>query len=320
MPSRDSYSSFNVPLIATIMRVYRAYTSEEVYSLVADALVDTTLEDFREASKSLMIATDSVDLCYMAAAPLGDGATIVLSALFMYKFRNITHYFLDPGVAEFCISAVRKPDPAFADKIARYPAIAAPKRHAENPYGIDQQLWVVKDVGSDLPCGGFAIHFPKKERDKSIIVLPHCCAVAAHIASASAWTQMLFATTDGSRTTWVGYPDKCSFDAWTPTEEDRLVFGLSLYMDAFPGTVRPAADHGIERLKKVAGDPIAIAANSDVQHYGRRSMTSPHWRRSHFRVLSSEWFKKKRGETILVSGSLVHGRAFDVLGDDGLVP
>ena len=92
----------------------------------------------------------------------------------------------------------------------------------------------------------------------------------------------------------------------------RLVFGLSLYMDAFPETVVHAGNDDVHHIRHYDG-PRHIVARNAVVDEERRQGVSPHWRRGHFRLLASARFVHKQGQTVYVRGTFVKGQAFDVL-------
>lgn len=97
-----------------------------------------------------------------------------------------------------------------------------------------------------------------------------------------------------------------------------LVYGLSLYIDAFPDAITPTNMR--DSLKnRESGRNIRIARSSILNEEDRNSV-SPHFRRGHFRVLESERFTKKKGQTIFVKGTFIKGRSYDVHNDSQPTP
>ena len=94
----------------------------------------------------------------------------------------------------------------------------------------------------------------------------------------------------------------------------KLVFGLSLYMDAFPDAVVEAGAENVHRIKHYDGARHIVNRNEIVDEEHRHSV-SPHWRRGHFRLLTSAKFVRKQGQTVYVRGTFVKGKAFDVMED-----
>ena len=94
----------------------------------------------------------------------------------------------------------------------------------------------------------------------------------------------------------------------------RLLFGLSLYMDAFPDAVVEAGADSVHQIKHYSGARHIVNRNEIVDEEHRHSV-SPHWRRGHFRLLTSAKFIRKQGQTVYVRGTFVKGKAFDVVDD-----
>lgn len=90
----------------------------------------------------------------------------------------------------------------------------------------------------------------------------------------------------------------------------RIVLNLLMYMDAFPECVRD----GCPTLHSKGNRPVDYAKSwrigaSDAIRETYRNGTSPHMRRGHFRLLTSDRFKKKRGQTVYVKPTMVSGSA-----------
>ena len=67
-------------------------------------------------------------------------------------------------------------------------------------------------------------------------------------------------------------------------------------------------------LRHYKGEQRQIG-RSPVMEHEEKQARSPHWRRGHFRVLQSEKYTHKRGQTVFVKGTFVRGTAFDILDD-----
>ena len=224
---------------------------------------------------------------------------------FMWKFRKLHHYFLAPGIADFCAGSVKEFSPDYCKPLPECDAIDPPA----NP-----SPWVVV-VGDDkMMRGGFAIHFPTSERNRSIIVLPD--AVIPH-PNGKAYFRYYFAASDGVDTVLMQRENQNAF--WDGVDDGaawiaRLIFGLSLYMDAFPDAVVAASGEDVKHIGYYSGQRSTVTPNEIVDEE-RRHGVSPHWRRGHFRVLASERFTRKQGKTVYVRGTFVKGKAFAVLDD-----
>jgi hypothetical protein len=89
-------------------------------------------------------------------------------------------------------------------------------------------------------------------------------------------------------------------------------------MDAYPEMVVDAGQANIHEIKHYHGSRNEIHSNDVVREEARCSM-SPHWRRGFFRLLLSEKFVHKKGQSVYVKGSFVKGKANDVLFEKDLV-
>jgi hypothetical protein len=88
----------------------------------------------------------------------------------------------------------------------------------------------------------------------------------------------------------------------------KAIINLFLYMDCFPDSVH-------EGTPDVCIQSYRIGNNSKAVHIAthesliERSGVTPHLRRGHFRLLASEHFTKKRGQTVFVHAAFVKGHA-----------
>lgn len=93
-------------------------------------------------------------------------------------------------------------------------------------------------------------------------------------------------------------------------KEHCIIFNLFLYIDAFPQCLHDGPPNltikkpylNLMNSAKVQAHPIIIQ-----QH--KKSLTSPHFRRGHFKILKSERFSNKRFQTIYVSPTIVNGKS-----------
>jgi hypothetical protein len=98
----------------------------------------------------------------------------------------------------------------------------------------------------------------------------------------------------------------------------RLVFNLLLYLECFPEAITKEAPPGVVDVLKrkhptvMRSDSVTVRAVSEVVESGHGTR-APHFRRGHFRLLSSEFYKAKRGQLVFVRSSFVGGAAVTVL-------
>lgn len=228
---------------------------------------------------------------------------------YMQLFHRSAHYFVAPGVAEFCIASVKSLSPDYLRQFPPPPRVQC------------------SVLGGTL-AGCIFFHFPAKENRDSVALCPgfpfptrngssgvDFMAIAA-ISSAGG----LFGL-EGSQDgvprpiAAIGPAHEAAADALALSPElPKLLFGLSLYMDAFPDAIVPAADHSVHHLRHYKGEQRQVG-RSPVMEHEERQARSPHWRRGHFRVLHSEKFTHKRGQAVFVKGTFVKGQAFDILDD-----
>lgn len=218
-----------------------------------------------------------------------------ISSIFHWKYRKMQHFFLEDGVADFCADSVKE----FSEDYCKLLPVT----------NIDSTL-----NPFDLSFKAFAIHFPKHEKRNSIIILPDFCIPVKLNSSGevSAVERYFFSAFDGVDICLMNKRINGSLgdSEWIA----KLVFGFSLYIDAFPETVVPSKITDITNSGHYHGGKNKVIKNKIIADECR-NMTSPHFRRGHWRVLSSSNFTKKRGQTIYIGGCFVRGKAFDVLSD-----
>lgn len=231
-----------------------------------------------------------------------------LACLFLWKFRPLEHYFLDAGLSEFLVSSVKEFSADFCRKLP-----CAERSPDELP---DVNSWEIGVSASDR-CGrvlspgpvGFALHFPAKERHRSVVVFPDSAMLDPTIMGVRGW---FFSASDGV--------DIANMQMTNGTMGDcnwmcRLIFGFSLYIEAFPDVVVPTGADSTFQIGHYRGTHLSVATSDVARRENENAAVSPHFRRGHFRVLHSERFTKKRGQVVFVKGCFVKGNAYEVLSD-----
>jgi hypothetical protein len=231
---------------------------------------------------------------------------------FLWRFRKITHYFLDANVAEFCISSVKEFSPDYCKRLPLCDMVDIP--NCPSTKSFIPSFGSLRPEWADKMPGGFAVHFPTKESMKSVMVVPDafiysplegCCR--SYYFAACDGENVVHMQTNESDFTKNGSDD-------STIKLSKLIFGLSLYMDAFPAAVTEANLGDIHKLNHYTG-PRNIVTSNDIIDEELAHIITPHWRRGHFRLLSSPKFIYKCGQTVYVRGSFVRGQAFTVLDD-----
>lgn len=96
----------------------------------------------------------------------------------------------------------------------------------------------------------------------------------------------------------------------------RMIAGIGLYMGAFPEQIKPGIPADAKRAEYAAGNAKTIGVSETVV---TRDGVTPHYRVGHFRLLSAEYFKNKKGQVVFVTGCFVHGQAKTVIAPEGEV-
>lgn len=236
------------------------------------------------------------------------------ACVFLWKYRPLEHYFLAEGLSQFLVSSV----PDFTiDYCRKLPCSQRSPEEAQKHWKNGIHWRNLEETGAfrlhekERPVG-FAIHFPFKERQRSVVVFPD--ATMAMRLPQDKWSiaKWFFAATDGDDICVMQIePGALGCGDWI----SRLVFGFSLYIEAFPETVVSAEVGDIHKVSHYAGSRRLVGSNEIVQSENERAASSPHFRRGHFRVLHSERYTKKRGHIVFVKGCFVRGHAYEVLED-----
>jgi hypothetical protein len=216
------------------------------------------------------------------------------------KFEKVCHYFLDEGLADFLVSSVKETNEDYFKESVL--TTCAKESHVKLP---EPQY---------LP---FFLHFPCREKRDSVGVIPYCKLPS--VLFPQRYHKYLFAARDNENVVMVSTKHApVSSDNKHGSDDDtvfleKLVYGFTLYLDAFPDVIRES--DGVKHIGHYKGNRHYIRSNEIVRTEASHSV-SPHFRRGHFRVLSSDRFKKARGKTIFINGVFVKGKAYDVLADD----
>lgn len=237
---------------------------------------------FSDWRKELVAANDSSIQSAWKNSPCSCGATQCAhtnspggtvfdychDALKQMRFTGLPHYFVDCGVADFSRRSVKDFKPEYRD--------------------------------NSLFGSPFMVHFDVRSYPHSLLVSP---------ASNGDWLctvlglphHEVFAINSGP----------CDFASdvdWASADyATQLLFGLSLYMRAFPECV---SEMQTEPMPWMQGPRRMIGRNPIIDEEESRAV-SPHFRRGHFRVLQSERYHEP-GKVVFVKGTFVKGRAYRV--------
>lgn len=290
---------------------YSTY-SAKIWPFFKRVFPDRTERDFCEFASRIW-ARGNLNVMQSGQASHWDAESVYVDTAleFLWRFRKVTHYFLAPGVAAFCVSSVKEFSEDYCKRLPSCDPVAAPCCNRSIAF-IAPLSYFSKGSANKMQ-GGFAIHFPAKERQRSAMVIPDAWIPRPFQSAA---LHYYFVANDGEDTLLM-QPSvnirKFGSDAGTDWLS-KLVFGLSLYMDAFPDAVVEAGVENVHQIKHYDGARRIVNCNEIVDEEHRHSL-SPHWRRGHFRLLTSAKFVHKQGQTVYVRGTFVKGKAFDVLED-----
>ena len=220
-------------------------------------------------------------------------------SLFLWKYRKMKHYFLDEGVADFCITSVKDLSGEYAKELPDCDDVLPPRISPDDFFSKNEK---------GLVSGGFCIHFPSNEKQRSVVVVPKCVIPC----NSDYRLYYDFCATDGVDSCLM---QKANKQADIDNEADgnpdlpKLICGLSLYMSAFPEYIQTADD--IKHIKRYKGASFTLSRSSVMVDEIKNSL-SPHFRRGHFRLLSSDRYKNKKGQVVFIKGCFVRGKAYSV--------
>ena len=123
------------------------------------------------------------------------------------------------------------------------------------------------------------------------------------------YSQLLLITEKGR--TWIPLTDIDELNKGTIPDEARLVLGAYLYRESFPESVVDGIPCFLKYPRKITGGKkVAIRGVTEIID---RAGSTPHFRKGHFRFLSSDRFTNKQGQVVFVKGAFVRGRAKTIL-------
>lgn len=230
-----------------------------------------------------------------------------------WKFGKTTHYFLDEGVYEFCVNSIKDVSYEYTNNL---PVGNDPK------IGVSENLdllMMFSDHFQETFKNAFAphkdrgtlmIHFPFSEKNKSVFIMRNyffpnyeqsnkqrkLVSSLYEIAATDANDVLLIKLGDMK-------PDNNDADYMNLL---KFILGFNLYIQAFPESVKPANIGEVKNPSMYSGRSIRVK-KSDVMMEENRNTISPHFRRGHFRLLSSDRYKEKR--SVFVRGTFVKGSA-----------
>jgi hypothetical protein len=182
------------------------------------------------------------------------------------RFTGMRHFFVESGVVKFCKASV---PPDF-----------------DSSYRDDAFF-----------CNGpMALHFRPAEQMNSVVIFPR--------PHSSLLDPFLFAVLEGDGTRripkdWLGRSDSGPI-----VNLGRLIYGLSLYCQAFPECVTQMPDKPMPWLQ----GPRTLIGKHELVDAEELRCVSPHYRRGHFRVLRHDRFQEP-GRVVFVKGTFVKGTA-----------
>ena len=92
----------------------------------------------------------------------------------------------------------------------------------------------------------------------------------------------------------------------------RLATNLVAYIECFPEQVKDGVPHNVPSLSHDKSFHVETVDKLNFQVNKSNKINAPHIRKAHFRRLTSDYFKNKRGKIILVQETMVNGRAKSV--------
>ena len=93
-------------------------------------------------------------------------------------------------------------------------------------------------------------------------------------------------------------------------KEYNVVMNLVMYMDCFPDCVHEGTPDDVSQTFTLQNESKDKRLSTDEAILDReKSERSPHFRRGYFKHLGSEFYKNKRGKTVFVRSTFVHGKA-----------
>ena len=165
-----------------------------------------------------------------------------------------------------------------------------------------------------VASSGFVVHFPDTERQHSMVVMPN---VLVGILP-DVWRSYQFCAWDGDTVATVSSTTR-RHEGLTALQERflRTLYGLSLYLEAFPDTVQKADPHDFAGDTERHGETVRVTRNDHVQvAEGHKHGMSAHWRSGFYRMYpDDERWPNARGKVIWIEPTFVRGSAMEILED-----
>ena len=93
---------------------------------------------------------------------------------------------------------------------------------------------------------------------------------------------------------------------------EKMLLNALLYIAAFPECLHDGPPKDLVKNNGFRGEYKNISCSDQLKNSYNSISASPHFRRGHFRLLSSDRFSKKKGQVIFVKPSMVNGEALTV--------
>ena len=223
---------------------------------------------------------------------------------FLWRFRSVEHFFIKPGLISFFESVVTELSDDY------FKPIPQPKFVSD----WDNERKLNNGAVPSVPIGkipsSFVLHFCSNEMPYSVMF--NVC-IPADSQNQADWYTLNIKGDEWCIT--VSTNNLSSFLEANPNVRPeaikalKAVLGFSLYIDAFPETIRDLRDGDIGNVKQYSliGGKKRIVECNDLASSETKHAISPHWVTGHFRVLRSEAFTKKRWQTIFIKGHFKGG-------------
>jgi hypothetical protein len=157
-----------------------------------------------------------------------------------------------------------------------------------------------------------------------VLLFPDKCGIESRLVWASGFNSKLIngQSTDIKIIVYgTGYPENKIGSIQIYPEETRvganskwfwdMLFGFAIYHDIFPQDIKPGIPPWITDKKQYKNkNTTFVGIAKEICESG--NTVSPHFRKGHFRMLSSDRYKNKKGQWVFVSGCFVKGHASTV--------
>jgi hypothetical protein len=205
------------------------------------------------------------------------------------------HYFIEDGLEDFFESSVKEVSESYFGKLPN-------EKYNNQKIKLEDYCSGVEEISKPI-----ALHFTRKSGLNSFLINRTVSDGEEYIII------------DNNKTKAVAFNPKLittqKVDDFKDghTRDVKIVLGFSLYADAFPELIHPHIEN-VKKWKIYNGERSYISKGEEAKEDCLHSV-SPHYRRGHFKLLTHERYKKKRGQVIFTRGTFVKGKAFDVVTD-----